>query len=174
MTASDRARQVYGKLDMGVAAARVALKNLAVTREATRRTQKIVLEDVERAAAQAKAAAEKEAARLAAVRERVVTDTVAKHPQFGWLASKDPKDQADIERVIKTVEDVRAIAARAGREFSDQEVFRVYRQAAEATLGTETKGANNAGTHGRTGELQTSCRILEALMGGTYKGKLPF
>ncbi|HSH18123.1 MAG TPA: hypothetical protein VK978_01945 [Candidatus Saccharimonadales bacterium] len=95
--------------------------------------------------------------------EQVVGRVVSGDRQYGWLRSEDPKD---VRRVINTVRAARKSATDKGRELSDREIYLRYRRLADKG---ESSGHDIADP-----ALVKSFKILDAMMGGNIRGKLPF
>lgn len=89
--------------------------------------------------------------------ERIAREVAAQDRKFGWLASEDP---GNILRVINTVRKLREQAAQTGTEISDFQVYVRFRRKIE--------------TSDPSDQLKRSFSILDAMMGGKPKGKLPF
>jgi hypothetical protein len=88
---------------------------------------------------------------------RIVAKVVASDRQYSWLQREDPKV---VLRVVNTVRRLRANATDQQVVISDREIYIIYRRKIE--------------TPDSSPELETSFRIIDALMGGKVSGKLPF
>jgi hypothetical protein len=86
----------------------------------------------------------------------VIDDVVASNPKYGWLKTHPPED---IKRVVGSILELRRKREAEGRTISDREIYFAYKQQSD-TDPDET--------------LQQSMRIVDALMGGSYKNPLPF
>lgn len=89
--------------------------------------------------------------------EQIARQVAAEDRKFGWLASEDP---GNVLRVINTVRKLREQAAESGSEISDFQIYVRFRRKIE--------------TPNPSDRLRQSFSILDAMMGGKPKGKLPF
>lgn len=99
--------------------------------------------------------------KVAAIKQKLADEEYQKeHPGFQWI--QDESD-ANILRVMNTVEAIREKAAANGKEMTDQKIYSKYRRKAE--LVHDDRGA----------KIHESVHILTAMMGGdVHNGKLPF
>lgn len=95
--------------------------------------------------------------------EQVVGQVVARDRKYGWLQREDPKD---VRRVINSVRAARQKALESGGNLTDRDVYLRYRKHADKG---ETNGRDLASP-----AIVKSFKILDAMMGGNIRGKIPF
>jgi uncharacterized protein YktA (UPF0223 family) len=86
----------------------------------------------------------------------VIAQIVSSYPGYKWLNSEDPQN---VVKVLNTIERLRTQAKAKGETISDREIYLRFRRA------VDTKSQEHS--------LQTSFRILDALMGGSPNNNLP-
>lgn len=93
----------------------------------------------------------------------IIGQVVARDRQYGWLQREDPRD---VRRVINSVRAARQKAMEVGNEVSDRDIYLRYRKHADRG---EQGGRDLADP-----AIVRSFKILDAMMGGNIRGKLPF